>query len=364
MFTRRQEANEVKKYSTSLQSTVEDVNINEIKKLIQPTQLKNEIPVSSTILSFVNMNRMKIKNILEKKDNRKLVIVGPCSIHNINMAKEYGLFIKSMIDKYSSKLMIVMRVYFEKPRTTVGWKGLINDPHLDNSFDINNGLRMARELLIFLNQIGVPCGYEILDTFTPQYIGDLVSWGAIGARTTESQVHRQLVSGLSMPVGFKNNSSGDIEIAKNAILSAAYPHCFYGINNSGQASIVHTRGNKNTHIILRGSKWGTNYDIESLNRCIKIMETADLIPNIMVDCSHGNSGKHYKNQKYVVEYCIEQEKKKRGIVMGFMLESNLVEGNQKLIFGEKDKLEWGKSITDSCIGLEETDILLYKIFLI
>ena len=345
-----------------MNNLINDINIKNIRKLISPEKLKNLLPNTNMNISFVEKSRQTINKILAGVDKRKLVIVGPCSIHDINMAKEYGLFLKEMQRKYHAKIFIVMRVYFEKPRTTVGWKGLINDPDLDNTFKINKGLSMARELLIYLNQIGVPCGYEILDTFTPQYISELISWGAIGARTTESQVHRQLVSGLSMPVGFKNGSSGDIEIARDAILSSSFPHCFYGINKNGEAAIVETKGNKNTHLILRGSKYGTNYDIRSLKETVEILEKANIRPNIMVDCSHGNSGKDYRNQHFVLEYTISNIQKSIDLVMGFMIESNLVEGNQKLVFGEKDKLDWGKSITDSCIGLEETDYLLGSLY--
>ena len=341
---------------------VKNVNVNSIKKLITPNELKFTLPNTTQNLSFVSQSREIIKNILNGNDTRKIVVVGPCSIHDIDMAKEYGLFLKSMQEKFERHIFIVMRVYFEKPRTTIGWKGLINDPDLNNTFKINKGLKLARELLIYLNQIGIPCGYEILDTFTPQYIDELISWGAIGARTTESQVHRQLVSGLSMPVGFKNNSSGDMEIARDAMLSSAYAHCFYGINERGQGSIVETKGNKHTHIILRGSKYGTNYDHNSVKRAMTIMADGGLKPNIMIDCSHGNSGKDYKNQHYVIKYTVNNIKNKVDNIMGFMIESNLVEGKQKLVFGKKEDLEWGKSITDSCIGLKETEHLLQQLY--
>lgn len=341
---------------------VKNVNVNSIKKLITPDELRYALPNTTQNLSFVNQSRETIKNILNGHDTRKIVVVGPCSIHDIDMAKEYGLFLRKMQKKFEKHIFIVMRVYFEKPRTTIGWKGLINDPDLNNTFKINKGLKLARELLIYLNQIGIPCGYEILDTFTPQYIDELISWGAIGARTTESQIHRQLVSGLSMPVGFKNNSSGDMEIARDAMLSSSYPHCFYGINERGHASIVETKGNKHTHIILRGSKYGTNYDYNSVKHAMTILEDGGLKPNIMIDCSHGNSGKNYKNQRYVIEYTVNNIKNKVDNVMGFMIESNLVEGKQKLVFGKKDELEWGISITDSCVGLEETEHLLQLLY--
>ena len=341
---------------------LKDVNIKSIKRLLTPKQIKDLLPNTATNISFVDQSRQTIKNILDGKDKRKIVVVGPCSIHDIDMAKEYGLFLNEMQGLFSNKIFIVMRVYFEKPRTTIGWKGMINDPDLNNTFNINKGLYKARELLIYLNQIGVPCGYEILDTFTPQYIDELISWGATGARTTESQVHRQLVSGLSMPVGFKNNNNGDSDIARDAIISARYPHCFYGINEEGQASIVETKGNENTHIILRGSKYGTNYDFNSIKKVIDVLVEKNIKPNIMIDCSHGNSGKNYRNQRNALMYTISNIKKGVDVVMGFMLESNLVEGNQKLEFGKKEDLEWGVSITDSCIGLEETEFLLKTLF--
>lgn len=341
---------------------VENVNVKTIKKLLTPVNVKNILPSNVQIKSFVNNSRQTIKDILSGVDKRKLVVVGPCSIHDIEMAKEYGLFLTDMQRQFSKKIFIVMRVYFEKPRTTVGWKGLINDPDLNNTCNINKGLKMARELLIYLNQIGIPCGYEILDTFTPQYIDELISWGAIGARTTESQVHRQLVSGLSMPVGFKNSSSGDTDIARDAIISASFPHCFYGINEEGMASIVETKGNKDTHIILRGSKFGTNYDIKSIAMVINCLVNKNIRPNIMIDCSHGNSCKDHTKQHIPFEYTIKNIQNGIDNVIGFMLESNLEEGKQKLIFGEKKKLVWGKSITDGCIGLDETESLLNKLY--
>jgi 3-deoxy-7-phosphoheptulonate synthase len=234
------------------------------------------------------------------------------------------------------------------------------DKNISDAF--NKGLKLARELLLFLNENEIPCGYEILDTFTPQYICDLISWGAIGARTTESQVHRQLVSGLSMPVGFKNNSSGDMDIAANAMISADYQHCFYGINGNGKAAIVRTKGNEDTHVILRGSKYGTNYDSGSINDMKNTLKNKNLRENVMVDCSHGNSNKNYKNQMNVIDYIAILLSKNNDAVMGFMVESNLVEGKQKLVFGEADKLEWGKSITDSCVNMEETEEMIKKIY--
>lgn len=341
---------------------VNNVNVNEIAELITPKKLKEDIPVSEDILKFVNKTRNEISDILNGKSMRKIIVVGPCSIHNIELAKKYGLQLKELSDMVEDKILIVMRVYFEKPRTTIGWKGLINDPDLNNTFNINKGLKLARELLLFLNENEIPCGYEILDTFTPQYIGELISWGAIGARTTESQVHRQLVSGLSMPVGFKNNSSGDYDIAAEAIISAKHPHCFYGINEEGQAAIVRTNGNSNCHIILRGSKYGTNYEKQEINLVKEVLLLANLRLNVMVDCSHGNSNKDYKNQPKVFNYLIDQICEDFHFIMGMMIESNLVEGKQKLVFGEAEKLEWGKSITDSCINIQTTKELILRLY--
>tara|TARA_B100000674_G_C37891876_1_gene939403 strand:- start:371 stop:1459 length:1089 start_codon:yes stop_codon:yes gene_type:complete len=341
---------------------VSNINVQQISKLITPKKIKLDIPVSEKVLKFVKKTREEIADIMNGGSQRKIIVVGPCSIHDIEAAKQYGLQLKQISDAVKDKILIIMRVYFEKPRTTVGWKGLINDPDLNNTFDINKGLKMARELLLFLNDNEIPCGYEILDTFTPQYIGELISWGAIGARTTESQVHRQLVSGLSMPVGFKNNSSGDYNIAAEAIISAKHPHCFYGIDEEGQASIVRTSGNLNCHIILRGSKYGTNYEEHEVNLVRDVLLLRNIKDNIMVDCSHGNSNKDYKNQPKVFKYLMEKLEKNSSFIMGMMIESNLVEDKQKLVFGEADKLEWGKSITDSCISIKTTKELLFALY--
>lgn len=348
--------------SKFISNEIINTNVVNMKELITPDYLHTCFPNNGGIGEFVKKNREEIRNILSGVDKRKLMIVGPCSIHDIEMAKEYGKELLKISEKYKDKIKIVMRVYFEKPRTTIGWKGLINDPDMNGTFNINKGLKMARDLLLYLNLIGVPCGYEILDTFTAQYIGDLISWGAIGARTTESQVHRQMVSGLSMPVGFKNNSSGDIEIAANAIISASYPHCFYGIDSKGKASIVETRGNNDCHIILRGSKYSSNYQKHCLLKTNEILTLKHLKKNIMVDCSHGNSEKDYTKQKDVLEYCGNILTEDRELIMGFMIESNLKEGNQKLVLGEADKLEWGVSVTDSCVNIQQTDEMIKSLY--
>lgn len=338
---------------------MENVNISSFEPLIQPIILKNMLPITQKVSYLVNQTRTEISDIIHKRSNKKLFIVGPCSIHDIDQAFEYAKELKKIADQVKSKILIVMRVYFEKPRTTVGWKGLINDPDLDNSFKVNKGLELARSLLLKINGIGLPCGYEVLDTITPQYISDLVSWGAIGARTTESQVHRQIVSGLSMPVGFKNSTSGCISVAAEAILSAHYPHCFMGITEQGIPAICNTTGNQNCHIILRGGKNGSNYSIEDINNTKTIMNNTHVQPSIMVDCSHGNSNKDYRNQSTVLKKTINNMTISDSII-GVMIESNINCGKQKLV--NKKNLKYGISITDSCIDLNETSILLIYSF--
>ena len=334
-----------------------DINLNKIQSLIPPSTLKTQLPLTTPIKTFVNQTRSQIINILDKKDPRLLCIIGPCSIHNVEEALEYGKALKKIAEKVKDRLLIVMRVYFEKPRTTIGWKGLINDPHLDGTCDVNHGLFLARKLLIDLNSIGIPCGYEVLDTITPQYISDLISWGAIGARTTESQVHRQLISGMSMPVGFKTGTRGDIKMAADAVISAAYPHCFMGITEHGNAAICTTKGNKNCHIIIRGGKEGPNYFARDIARAEKILDTAQLNPSIMVDCSHGNSGKDFRRQHRVMISVTNQAKENYNII-GIMVESNINEGKQAL--DETKKLKYGVSITDSCISIVDTETYLLE----
>ena len=334
-----------------------DINLNKIQSLIPPSTFKTQLPLATSIKTFVNNARSQITNILAKKDSRLLCIIGPCSIHNVEEALEYGKALKKIAEKVKDRMLIVMRVYFEKPRTTIGWKGLINDPHLDGTCDVNHGLFLARKLLIDLNSIGVPCGYEVLDTITPQYISDLISWGAIGARTTESQVHRQLISGMSMPVGFKNGTRGDIKMAADAVISAAYPHCFMGITEHGNAAICTTKGNKNCHIILRGGKEGPNYFARDIARAEKILDVAQLNPAIMVDCSHGNSGKDFRRQRRVMISVMNQAKENSNII-GIMMESNINEGKQPL--DKTKKLKYGVSITDSCISIVDTETYLLE----
>ena len=327
-----------------------NINIMSSKTLLLPSEIYKEIPLTEKVHSFVEKSRDEVRAILAGKDNRMLYIVGPCSIHNVKEAKEYASKLSKVAKQIKDRILVVMRVYFEKPRTTIGWKGLINDPDLNGSYNVNKGLRMARELLLHINGLGLPCGCEFLDTITPQYISDLISWGAIGARTVESQTHRQLVSGLSMPVGFKNATSGNIQVAKEAILSASMPHCFMGITESAQPAIFTTKGNKDTHVILRGSNDGPNYDEENVNSIEK--------EKVMIDCSHGNSNKNYKNQHKVFNEIIRQrfECGNKNII-GLMIESNINEGKQNLADNLGD-LQYGVSITDSCISIEETISLL------
>jgi 3-deoxy-7-phosphoheptulonate synthase len=303
--------------------------------------------------------RDEISAILAERDRRLIVVTGPCSVHDIDAAREYASRLKDATSELSDDLRIVMRVYFEKPRTTVGWKGLINDPHLDQSYKINDGLRLARRLLLDLAEMGVPAGTEFLDMITPQYLAGLVSWGAIGARTTESQVHRQLVSGLSCPVGFKNATSGDVQIAIEAVLSAAHPHTFLGHTKHGQSAIFVTTGNPECHVILRGGRNMVNYTADTVaDTCVQL-QAAALPPRVMIDCSHANSGKDFRRQSTVCRDIAAQIAAGNRNIIGVMLESNLVEGAQKLVPGKAPV--YGQSITDACIGWEETLTLLREL---
>ena len=339
---------------------MEDENIIKFSTLISPVKLKEKLKRSRQISNFVCDTRNEIKRILNGDSKKKLFIVGPCSIHNVDEALEYGQLLKKISEKVKDKILIVMRVYFEKPRTTIGWKGLINDPNLDNTCDVNKGLYLARKLLLELNNIGLPCGYEVLDTITPQYIADLISWGAIGARTTESQVHRQLASGLSMPVGFKNGTGGSIKIARDAILSARYSHCFMGITHKGIPSICRTKGNKFCHLILRGSSRGPNYTREYIQECGNLLIEHGLSKRgVMVDCSHANSGKDHTKQRTVLQNVVEQMQNTSSII-GVMIESNINEGKQ--VLGKVSNLKYGVSITDACISIEETEKLILKAY--
>jgi len=336
--------------------TTDDLRIKWTKVVLPPVFLEEELPETENASSTVFHAREEISNILAGKDRRLIVVVGPCSIHDTKAAREYAALLKGAIAELSRDLCIVMRVYFEKPRTTVGWKGLLNDPYLDQSYKINDGLRLARHLLIDLAEMGVPAGTEFLDMITPQYVASLVSWGAIGARTTESQVHRQLVSGLSCPVGFKNATSGDAQIAVEAVLSAAQPHTFLGCTKTGQTAIFVTTGNPDCHVILRGGKGTVNYGPDAVNNVCRQLQDAGLPPRVMVDCSHANSSKDYAKQAAVCQEVAQQVAKGDQCIIGVMLESNLVAGAQKLVPGKA--LVYGQSITDACLSWAETLPLL------
>ena len=339
--------------------TTDNLRIQRLRPLLPPAILIEEYPISEKCSELVSATRMGIASILHGEDDRLLVVVGPCSIHDTGAALEYGTKLQSQIKRFAEDLVIVMRVYFEKPRTTVGWKGLINDPNLDNSFEINTGLRRARNLLLELGELGVCAGTEFLDTITPQFIADLVGWGAIGARTTESQVHRELASGLSMPVGFKNGTAGSVDIAVDAIGAAMHPHHFLSVTKQGIAAIVATKGNPNCHMILRGSGTSSNYDAESVARSANALGQKNLPPRVMVDCSHGNSGKDYTLQPIVAEEIARQIESGSDSLCGVMLESHLVQGRQDMNSGHP--LVYGQSITDACLGWEQTLPILERL---
>jgi 3-deoxy-7-phosphoheptulonate synthase len=334
----------------------EDIRIQWTKVVLPPVFLEEELPITEAASDTIFNAREEVSAILNGRDDRLIVLAGPCSIHDPKAAREYAGLLKGAIDEFSRDLRIGMRVYFEKPRTTIGWKGLINDPYLDGTYKINDGLRLARHLLLDLAVMGVPTGTEFLDMISPQYVAGLVSWGAIGARTTESQVHRQLVSGLSCPVGFKNATSGDVQVAVDAVLSASYSHTFLGHTHHGQSAIFVTKGNPDCHIILRGGRNSVNYTADCVAEAAARMEKAGLAPRIMIDCSHANSGKDYRRQAEVCRDVAAQVAAGNRTIMGTMLESNLVAGAQKLVEGQP--LVYGQSITDGCIDWAETRGLL------
>ncbi len=329
----------------------DDLRIREIKELSPPSHIMREFPCTSDISSVVFDARRAVHNILNGTDDRIVVVIGPCSIHNTAAALDYAKLLRAQRDQYAGELEIIMRVYFEKPRTTVGWKGLINDPALDGSFNINKGLRTARDLLIQVNEMGLPAGCEFLDMITPQYIADLVAWGAIGARTTESQVHRELASGLSCPVGFKNGTDGNTKIAIDAMLAASQPHHFLSVTKGGHSAIVSTVGNKDCHVILRGGK-EPNYDEKSVEAAAQMIDKAGVLPRLMIDASHANSSKDYRRQPVVIEDVATQVEHGDDRIFGVMVESNLVAGRQDLVQGQE--LVYGQSITDGCIDWEDS----------
>ena len=335
----------------------DDLRIESLRQLIAPTVLMEQLPLQAKEAEFVAGARSQCESILAGNDNRLLVIMGPCSIHDTEAAEEYAGKLRKLSKKHEDDLFVVMRVYFEKPRTTIGWKGLINDPFMDRSYQINRGLTIARQLLLDLAKKKVPAGTEFLDTISPQYIADAVSWGAIGARTTESQIHRELASGLSMPVGFKNGTGGNFQIAIDAIQAARQPHRFLSVTKSGDSAIVATKGNDTCHIILRGGKTGPNYDPKSVADVRKALEEKDLDPSIMIDCSHANSRKDYRNQPEVCESIARQIGDGEASIRAVMIESHLKEGNQKSA-SDPAKLKYGVSITDSCVGWDTTEEMI------
>lgn len=341
--------------SASVKIHIDDVRIKEIKELIPPSHLLREFPATPIAADVAYQARQSIHRILFGADDRLLVVIGPCSIHDLDAALEYARKLKAQADRLAGDLLIVMRVYFEKPRTTVGWKGLINDPYLDNSFRINEGVRLARKLLWEINELGLPAGTEFLDMITPQYIADLISWGAIGARTTESQVHRELASGLSCPVGFKNGTDGNVKIAVDAIKAAQSPHHFLSVTKAGHSAIVSTCGNEDCHVILRGGKT-TNYDAESVDAACKELAASGVPGKVMIDFSHANSRKQYRLQLEVASDVAGQLSTGDTRIIGVMVESHLHEGRQDLVPGKA--LDYGKSITDACIGWDDTLTLL------
>jgi 3-deoxy-7-phosphoheptulonate synthase len=336
-----------------------DLRIESIQALLPPTILIEELPLSEKGSLMVTRAREEVSDILSGRSDRLLVVVGPCSVHDPAAAHDYALRLRNAADELAPDLCIVMRVYFEKPRTTVGWKGLINDPHLDGSFAINVGLRRGRRFLLDLVDIGLPAGCEFLDPISPQFITDLVSWGAIGARTTESQVHRELASGLSMPVGFKNGTDGGVQIAIDAVRAAAHPHSFLGVTEQGLAGIVSTRGNADCHVILRGGQSGPNYDAASVRKTLAALHAAGVPPRLMIDTSHGNSEKDYRRQPEVARDVADQVSRGERGIIGVLMESFLVEGRQDLT--DPARLVYGQSITDACLSWEMTAPVLHEL---
>jgi len=338
-------------------SQLENLNIRAQEVLITPEQLKANLPVPAHLQRQIESARNSIRDILNRTDPRLLIVVGPCSIHDPEAALDYARRLSQLARELEGSLFIVMRAYFEKPRTTVGWKGLINDPHLDDTFRIGEGLTIARQLLLDIAAMGLPLSTEALDPITPQYLQDLISWSAIGARTTESQTHREMASGLSSAVGFKNGTDGGLEVALNALKSVASPHSFLGISPTGQVAVMQTRGNANAHIVLRGGTTGPNYDAASIARCEAALRAAGLNENIMVDCSHANSSKDHNRQPLVARDIARQIREGNRSIMGLMIESNLGAGNQSLN-ADRSKMHYGVSVTDACIDWETTAALL------
>ncbi|WP_313952435.1 3-deoxy-7-phosphoheptulonate synthase [Accumulibacter sp.] len=336
---------------------IDNVNVSAFDAMPSPEEILASLPLSSTATRLVMHGREVLRNILDRSDPRLFIVVGPCSIHDPVAALDYARRLKALADEVSETLYLVMRVYFEKPRTTTGWKGYINDPDMDDSFRVDQGMRKAREFLLQIAEIGLPAGTEALDPISPQYLGDLISWTAIGARTTESQTHREISSGLSTPVGFKNGTNGDVSIAINAILSASRPHSFLGINGQGRTSIVRTRGNRYGHLVLRGGDGRPNYDTVSVQMAEQALSKAGLSTNIVVDCSHANSYKKPELQPLVMADAVNQVRLGNQSLVGMMVESNLVAGNQP-IPEDLSQLKYGCSVTDACVDWESTEKMI------
>jgi 3-deoxy-7-phosphoheptulonate synthase len=341
-------------------STVHNVNVASQEALIAPTVLRSSVPVDDATFEFVTQSREVISDILDRKDPRLVVVVGPCSIHDCAAALAYAKKLKALSERVKDTLYIVMRVYFEKPRTTTGWKGLINDPHLDDSFDIEAGLKIGRTLLRDLLQMGLPTATEALDPITPQYLQDLISWSAIGARTTESQTHREMASGLSSAVGFKNGTDGSLDVAINALKSVQHPHRFLGINSEGVVSVFETRGNSYGHVVLRGGSSGPNYQSAQIDRCEQALAKAGLPENIMVDCSHANSSKDHNKQSLVTQDVCHQILKGNRSIIVLLLESHINEGRQDIPM-DLSNLAYGVSVTDACMSWETTETTLIEL---
>ncbi len=337
-----------------------DLHVVETRPLVSPALLHHELSITPEAAKLVSQVRDRIRHILYNEDRRLLVIVGPCSVHDIDAAYEYGQKLVNLRHELSGQLEILMRVYFEKPRTNVGWKGLINDPHLDGSYDINTGLRLARKLLLDLAHLGLPAATELLDPVTPQYIADLIAWTAIGARTTESQTHREMASGLSMPIGFKNSTDGSLQAAINAMVAASQPHHFLGINHHGLASIVTTTGNPDCHLVLRGGKDGPNFSAGHVTKAAEEMAKLNLNPRLMIDCSHANANKDHTRQVNVLQDVATQVQQGSRHILGLMIESHLKAGNQSIPKNLRE-LTYGQSITDACVDFETTATMLRQL---
>lgn len=342
---------EVKVQGTEI---IDDVNIYSLTPMLSPDELLQELPITDAAKAVVMQGRQTVRNIIDRSDHRLMMVIGPCSIHDPEAAMDYARRLKKLSDQVSDSIYIVMRVYFEKPRTTTGWKGLINDPDMNDSFNIEKGLRIARKLLIDISELGLPCSTEALDPITPQYMQDLISWSAIGARTTESQTHREMASGLSSAVGFKNGTDGSLEVAINALKSVASPHRFLGINKEGQVSVVHSKGNPSAHVVLRGGGGKPNYDYVSVKLAEEQLEKAGLPATIMVDCSHANSNKNHELQSLVLDNISHQIVDGNQSIVGLMVESNIGPGNQK-IPKDLSELQYGVSVTDACIDWDTTE---------